>query len=226
MNDLLRRSAAHVFVEDVTLPVLAGEDAHHLARVLRLRDGQAVSVSDGRGSWRMCEWRDGSPVPTGEPVTEEPVIDPLTIALAPVKGDRTDDAVEKLVEIGIDRIVVLMPLEHSVVRWDPDRAGAAVARYGRIARSAAAQSRRVFLPVVEGPLPLDQVLSGRSVAIAEPGGDPDLSGVDTIVIGPEGGFSAQEVALAGRRIDLGRGILRADTAAVVAGALMVAHRRR
>ena len=50
MNEQLRRSAAHVFVDDVHAPVLAGDDSHHLARVLRLRDGETVTVSDGRGS--------------------------------------------------------------------------------------------------------------------------------------------------------------------------------
>ena len=59
MNDDLRRSAAHVFVTDIVDPVLDDDDAHHLTRVLRLRAGQKVSVSDGRGAWRICEWRDG-----------------------------------------------------------------------------------------------------------------------------------------------------------------------
>lgn len=226
MNEQLRRSAAHVFVTDVSSPVLADDDVHHLSRVLRLRDGQPVSASDGRGSWRMCEWRAGALVPTADVVTEQPTSAPLTIALSPVKGDRTEDAVEKLVEIGIDRIIVLAPLEHSVVRWDADRADAAVARYRRVARAASAQSRRVFLPGIEGPVDLSGVLTGSAVALAEPGGSTDLSGITTIVVGPEGGFSAAEVALAGRRVDLGQGVLRADTAAVVAGALMVAHRRR
>ena len=226
MNEQLRRSAAHVFVADLGSPLLADDDAHHLSRVLRLRDGQSVSASDGLGAWRMCEWRDGSLVSTGEIATEKPPRVTLTVALAPVKGDRTEDAVEKLVEIGIDRIVVLAAVEHSVVRWDVDRANAAVARYRRVARAASAQSRRVFLPVVDGPIPLAEVLTGDSVALAEPGGTADLSAITTIVVGPEGGFSAAEVELAQRRVSLGQGILRADTAAVVAGALMVAHQRR
>ena len=226
MNESLRRSAAHVFVDDVVAPVLSDEDAHHLSRVLRLRDGQSVSVSDGRGSWRLCEWRAGSIVPTGAIVTEQRARETLTVALAPVKGDRTDDAVEKLVEIGIDRIVVLAALEHSVVRWDPDRAAAAIARYRRIARAASAQSRRVHLPVIEGPTALADVLAHPTAALGEPGGEADLSGITTIVIGPEGGFSPAEVAIAGRTVDLGPSVLRADTAAVVAGTLMVAHRRR
>ena len=226
MNPLLRRSAAHVFVDDVDTPFAGDDDARHLSRVLRLRDGEAVSVSDGRGSWRPCEWRGGSLVVAGDTVRENRVGPLLTVALAPVKGDRTEDAVEKLVEIGIDRIVLLAPVEHSVVRWDAARAGAALDRIRRVARSASAQSRRVFLPVIEGPTALADVLSEAGVAMAEPDGPADLEGVTTVVVGPEGGFSAAEVAMTHRTVGLGRGILRAGTAAVVAGALMVAHSRR
>ena len=226
MNPLLRRSAAHVFVDDLGSPVLADDDVHHLSRVLRLRDGQTVSVSDGRGSWRICEWLDRTVVPAGEVMTEEPPKVPLTVALSPVKGDRTEDAIEKLVEIGIDAVVILAPLGNSVVRWDAERAAAAVARFARIGRSASAQSRRVFLPGISGPVPLAEVLAVPGAAVAEPGGSADLSGVRTVVIGPEGGFTAEEVSAAPRTVGLGPGILRADTAAVVAATLMVAHSRR
>ena len=226
MNDDLRRSAAHVFVVDVENPVLDDEDAHHLSRVLRLRAGQKVSVSDGRGAWRVCEWRGEQLVPVGDINVEQQAAVALTVALCPVKGDRTDWAVEKLVEVGIDRIIVLAPVERSVVRWDPTKAAANIERYRRIARAAASQSRRVFLPDVEGPLNLSDVLSGDKVAVAEPGGNGDLAAVTTVVVGPEGGFTPEEVAAARAVVDLGPTVLRADTAAVVAGTLMVAHSRR
>ena len=226
MNDDLRRSAAHVFVADVENPVLDDEDAHHLSRVLRLRAGQKVSVSDGRGAWRVCEWRGEQLVPVGDINVEQQAAVALTVALCPVKGDRTDWAVEKLVEVGIDRIIVLAPVERSVVRWDPTKAAANIGRYRRIARAAASQSRRVFLPVVEGPVNLSDILSGDKVAVAEPGGTGDLAAVTTVVVGPEGGFTPDEVSTARTAVDLGPTVLRADTAAVVAGTLMVAHSRR
>ena len=226
MNDELRRSAAHVFVADMHNPVLDDDDSHHLARVLRLRPGQKVSVSDGNGAWRICEWRDEELVTVGDIATEPRRGDVLSVALSPVKGDRTDWAVEKLVEVGIDRIIVLAPVERSVVKWDDRKSGANIDRYRRIARAAASQSRRVFLPVVEGPTPLSVVLEGGGVAVAEPGGATDLAGITTVVVGPEGGFTADEVASAPATVDLGATILRADTAAVVAGTLMVAHSRR
>lgn len=226
MNEELRRSAAHVFVADITSPELDEDDAHHLSRVLRLRDGERVTVSDGRGSWRSCEWRGGALTVVGDVSVEAATSDPVTVAVAPVKGDRTEWTVEKLVEIGVDAIIVLAPTDHSVVRWDTGKAAHNVARLGRIARAAASQSRRVHLPLVTGPVPLAEVLAVPGVAVAEPGGDPSLDGIGTIVIGPEGGFSAAEVAASGRTVDLGGTVLRADTAAVVAATLLVAHSRR
>lgn len=226
MIDDLRRSAAHVFVADLQNPVPGDEDMHHLSRVLRLRNGQTVSVSDGRGAWRTCEWRADELVTVGDVMTQPRPGPTLTVALSPVKGDRTEWAVEKLVETGIDRIVVLAPVERSVVRWDDARARANIERYGRITRAAASQSRRVWLPVVEGPLPLAEVLAATGTAVAEPGGTRDLTGISTLVVGPEGGFTADEVAGARASVDLGDTILRADTAAVVAATLMVAHSRR
>lgn len=225
MNPALRGSSAHVFVADVALPALTSDDAHHLSRVLRLKDGEPVTCSDGIGSWRECEWRDGSVVPTGDVVTETASTPALTVAVAPVKGDRTDLVMEKLVEIGVDAIVVLAPVERSVVRWSGDKTSQVMDRYGRIVRAAAMQSRRVHLPVLTGPMPLSALLSAGA-AVAEPGGDADWSTVTTVVIGPEGGFSPSEIEPATIRVDLGPAILRAETAAMVAAARMVAHRGR
>ena len=226
MDEALRRSSAHVFVDNVDAPVLSDADQHHLSRVLRLRAGESVSCSDGRGSWRMCEWVGDVIRATGSANFVDRPSATLGVALAPVKGDRTEDAVEKLVEIGIDRIVILAPVEHSVVRWDGDRAVTSMQRIERVVRAAAMQSRRVWLPVREGPTPLSHVLAEPGVAMAEPGGTADLTSLTTVVVGPEGGFSPEEVALAQSTVDLGASILRAGTAAVVAGALMVAHSRR
>ena len=225
MRDALRSSSAHVFVADIDDPVLEEDDAHHLARVLRLRDGEHVSVCDGAGGWRMTEWRGGSLLAVGEAV-REPAPPAVTVAFVPVKGDRNDAAVEKMTEIGVGRIIVLAPTDHSVVRWDAARAEANIGRLARIVRAAASQSRRTRLPAVEGPVRLGDIIGDASVALAEPGADPSLDGVSTIVVGPEGGFSPAEVAAASRTVGLGGTVLRADTAAVVAATLLVAHAGR
>lgn len=221
----LRGSAAHVFVADVSAPALSDDDHRHLAKVLRLRDGETVSCSDGAGSWRLCTWNNGGLEPSAAVATEPAPAPELTVAVSPVKGDKTDLVVEKLVEIGIDSIVLLAPVERSVVRWAPGKVDHVLSRYERIARSAAMQSRRVFLPRLTGPVPLETVLEGTA-AVAEPGGDAPWDNVTTVVIGPEGGFTERETAAASRRVDLGPHVLRAETAAIVAASRMVAHWRR
>ena len=225
MIESLRGSAAHVFVPDLHAPELADDDHRHLAKVLRLRDGEPVSCSDGAGSWRMCTWNNGALRPATDVTVESAPAPVLTVAVSPVKGDRTDLVIEKLVEIGVDSVVLLSPVERSVVRWASNKVDHVLSRYQRIARSAAMQSRRVYLPVVSGPVPLENVLSGGA-AVAEPGGDAGWDSVTTVVIGPEGGLTERETASALRRVDLGPHVLRAETAAIVAAARMVAHWRR
>lgn len=225
MIDVLRNSSAHVFVESVQAPVLHDDDAHHLSRVLRLRDGESVTCSDGNGSWVACTWNAGAIEVSGEVVVAAAPSTPLTVAIAPVKGDRTDLVIEKVVEIGIDHIIILSPVERSVVRWAANKVPQVMDRYARIVRAAAMQSRRIFLPTVSGPVSLANV-TGQGVAFAEPGGSASADAVTTLVIGPEGGFSPAEVAIAPALADLGPSILRAETAAIVGAARMVAHWRR
>lgn len=228
MNEDLRRSSAHVFVEDLTAPVLSEEDFHHLERVMRLRRGEIVTCSDGAGRWVSTTW-DAGVQPTGEIHISPPRQRLLTVAIAPVKGDRTEWVIEKLVELGIDRIVVLAPTDHSVVKWSQEKAVQVLERYRRIGRAAAMQSRQLFLPHIYGPVALDafaQGPDGEVVAFGEPGGSCAIEEVSTLVIGPEGGFSAAEVGRAPATVDLGGSILRADTAAIVGATLMVAHHRR
>jgi len=225
VNPQLRASAAHVFVADVSAPELSPDDLHHLQKVLRLRDGEQVSCSNGRGQWRMCTWASGSLDVFGDVISEPSPTPLLRVVVAPVKGDRTDLVVEKLVEIGVDNISILAPVERSVVRWAHDKTSHVMDRYQRIARAAAMQSRRVFLPEVVGPVSLGDV-GTSGVAFAEPDGSATWDNVTTVVIGPEGGFSEAELSLAPATIDLGPTILRAETAAIVAASQMVAHWRR
>jgi 16S rRNA (uracil1498-N3)-methyltransferase len=227
--DALRRSAAHIFVDDIDTPVPATEDDHHLRNVLRLRAGEPVTCSDGRGSWRECTWTGHGLLATGDVHAEAKPELPLTVAVSPLKGDRTDLVVEKLVEIGIDRIVMLAPVTRSVVRWIDDKVERVMERYARIARSAAMQSRRVFLPIIEGPIEMAMWAgagAGAGVGVAEPGGRATPESVHTLIVGPEGGFTAEEIAHVPVLVDLGNTVLRAETAAIVGATRMVAHRAR
>ncbi len=217
MNPALRSSAAHVFVESLADLTLHPDDAHHLFRVLRLREGESVTVSDGRGSWQATEVVGQAVRPVGEP-TCELAAPQLTIASAIPKGDRAEWMVQKLTEVGVTEIV-LLHCERSVVRWEGDRAERQLSRARRVAKEAAMQSRRVWLPTVSGPAPVADVLSLDEVVVAEPSGVPAgaLGWMPRgVVIGPEGGFSAGELAVAPVLVALGPNVLRIETAALVA----------
>ncbi len=233
MNDALRRTAAHVFVDSLEHPVLDEGDSHHLQRVLRLRDGEMVSVSDGRGAWRTCRFVVGAALrPYGAITLDRQVRQTVTIGFALPKADRPEWIVQKLTEIGVDQILILRT-ERSVIRWDGERADRQLAKLNKVAREASMQSRRVFLPHLVGPINLDAVSSvvaasangfGMGIALAEPGGRQLSVDTPVILIGPEGGWSAQEIATMPDHVNLGTTILRVETAALVAAARLVALR--
>jgi 16S rRNA (uracil1498-N3)-methyltransferase len=218
MDEALRRSAAHVLVADVAAPMLDDDAAHHLARVLRLRDGAAITVTDGAGRWRECRFTGRAVESTGDVVTVPRPAD-VTVAVAPPKGERLDWLVQKVTEIGVARLL-LVAAERSVVRWDGERAARHLERLRRIAAEASMQSRRVWLPEMCGPVPAADALA-RSV-VAEPGGRPVTTADRSIAVGPEGGWTPAELALAPDRVSLGPHVLRVETAAVVAATLLVA----
>jgi 16S rRNA (uracil1498-N3)-methyltransferase len=214
-------TAAHVVVASVDAPVLEPDDAHHLLRVLRLRPGSLVSVTDGRGGVVACELSPAGLSVVG-PVSFVPrPAPPLTVAFAPVKGDRPEWAVQKLTELGVDRIV-LLETDRGVVRWPAERAASHVARLRTVARQAVMQSRRCWLPSVEGVLGLGD-LTGP-VAIAAPFGRPPSLDWPTVLVGPEGGWSDDELAADLPRMALGEAVLRTETAAVAAGVLLTGLR--
>lgn len=234
-----RSAAAQVLVDDLGAPALDRDDAHHLGRVLRLRPGAEVCATDGQGGWRSTTFAGGERLePAGE-VRHEPRPELLlTVAFAPVKGDRPELVVQKLTEVGVDRIVPLVT-SRSVVRWDGDRAAKQMERLRRVAQEACGQSRRLWLPEIglgdaaphDAPVTPAALLVGvgaAGTAVAEPGGGALAPGVRTVLVGPEGGWSPEELAETSARgagrCTLGPHVLRAETAAIVAGALLVTLR--
>jgi 16S rRNA (uracil1498-N3)-methyltransferase len=223
-------AAALVFVDDLEAPEPAEDDVHHLGRVLRLRPGEAVVAADGRGSWRLCRYRgaDGTGLEPDGPGTTSPRPAPeVSVGFVAVKGERPEWVVQKLTEAGVDRIVVLRSAR-AVVRWDGERGSRAVERLRRVAREAAAQSRRPWLPEVMGVLGLSDmaaVVAPLPLALAHPGGDPPSVAMPAMAVGPEGGWDGSEVASGDHPlVGLGPGILRAETAAVATGLLLCALR--
>lgn len=216
------RGGPHVFVDDIDEPNLSAGDRHHLERVLRLRAGDALTVCDGRGRWRSCRY--GVPLETTGDVQFVARVSPtLTVGFTPVKGDRPEWVVQKLTELGIDRILVLAA-DRSVVRWEGERGRRQVERLDRIAREAAMQCRRCHLPEIDGVYDATTAGALPHSVRADRGGRP-LSTDDTVVlIGPEGGWTDDERTALPDAVALGAHILRAETAAVTAGALMTALR--
>ena len=220
MNPLLRNSEAHVFVESLSSPQLAFEDEHHLDRSLRLEETDPVSVSDGQGRWATATWSRRRGLELTSQIHTEPERPSLTIGCAIPKGDRPELVVQKLTELGINRIS-FFETSRSVVRWDAERRSKQSERLNRIAREAAMQSRRTFLPRIEFTT-FDRIIEQNGMAIAEPGGrDPIVAVVTGILIGPEGGFDRDELDFAVPKIGLSRHILRVETAAIVAAAMLV-----
>ncbi|MGE3619788.1 MAG: 16S rRNA (uracil(1498)-N(3))-methyltransferase [Acidimicrobiia bacterium] len=210
-----------VFVEDLDRPVLSDADRHHLDRVLRLRRGDPLVVADGMGGWRPATFGERIE-PTGPPARDPEPEPPLTVCFALVKGERPELVVQKLTELGVDRIVPFAA-RRSVVRWDGDRAARQVERLAAVARAAAMQSHRARLPVVAPVAGFAEVASLDGATLADrSGGEPD--GLRTVLIGPEGGWDPAELEVPLPRVGLGDAVLRAETAALVAGTLMVALR--
>ncbi|WP_420453311.1 RsmE family RNA methyltransferase [Ilumatobacter sp.] len=228
-SDERRRSAAHVLLPPGSTldggPILLPDDVeHHLRRVLRLRDGSGVSITDGAGRWCSGRVRSTDPTLTIEvtgDVRAEVAPTPFTLATAVPKGDRLDWLVQKVSELGASRIV-LIEAERSNLRWSAAKADKQRRRLGRIADEAVRQSRRVWRTTVEGPVDADEVL--RASAVAEPAAPPPTGSERAIAIGPEGGWTDRELSSASSSVGLGDNILRIETAAVVATALrMVSH---
>ena len=227
MTIALRDSVAHVFVDDLAAPILSDDDQHHLARVLRVRDGESVSASDGRGGWRLCQWRDGGLHGESDVHHVAAPTPRLGVAFVPVKGDRPEWAVQKLTEIGIDDIIVLAPTRRAVVRWGDSKH---LRKLQVVAREAAMQSRRVWLPTITGPVSLAEVCALPGAAVADPAGEPlnaePSPTTSLLIIGPEGGFDADELTPSVRRVSLGDTVLRAETATLVAATLLATLRNR
>lgn len=232
---LRRNASAQVFVDpeqlDGNVLEVGADDEHHLRRVLRLRDGETVCVSDGVGRWCLAAVGDGGAgrasagtfvlEPTSEVFFDEVTHAPLTIASAIPKGDRLDWMVQKATELGVDRLQLLHS-ERSVVRWKDSRVAHQLARLSRISDEAARQSRRVWRVEIIPPLDAIDVLP--SAVIAEPGGRAIDHADSVIAVGPEGGWSREELSRSSGHVNLGPNILRTETATVAAITLSVAAR--
>ncbi len=248
-DPVLVAASAMVFVADPAAPEVEEADRRHLVDVLRLLPGELVVAADGHGRWAPCRLADpkgpkGQEGPKGPkgprgtggtraavptalliadgPVVEAPLAHPVvTVAFAPTKGDRPEWVVQKLTELGVDRIVPLRTAR-SVVRWEGERGQRALERLRRVGREAAAQCRRPRLPEITAVSRLEDLaaLCGAQPVLADHGGAPPTLGHPVVAVGPEGGWDDAEREVCGGSLGLGPTVLRAETAAVVAGAVL------
>ena len=144
---------------------------------------------------------------------------PAVVISAIPKGDRPEWIVQKLTEIGATAIG-FMDCARSVVRWDEVRAPKQIERLRRISREAAMQSRRAWPPLVLDVVPFDEAITSINSAIADPDGGELGAGLETLLVGPEGGFTEGELNSAGRRVSLSVNVLRVETAALAAAFLL------
>jgi 16S rRNA (uracil1498-N3)-methyltransferase len=240
--------SAPVFLVDA-LPdgpetVLAGAEGHHAAAVRRLRSGEAVRLSDGAGGLADCTVTGVGADRLTLAVLARSRLDPprprFVVVQALAKGDRGELAVELLTEVGVDEVVP-WSAARSVAVWRDERGARALARWRATAREAAKQSRRAWLPLVTEPHSTAEV----AARLAAAGGglllDPDATaplGAGTlpaggdlvVVVGPEGGCTAEELAAftaAGARpVRLGPTVLRTSTAGAAALAALSVHTGR
>jgi 16S rRNA (uracil1498-N3)-methyltransferase len=222
------------------LVILPGEEARHLSRVLRAKAGERVELCDGNGLCRaaVIVSLDKSRVvcrPEGEPLPDNEPSIYITLAFGITKGEKTDLVVQKATELGVSALAPFYS-ERSVPRPDLRKEAERTERWRRIARSAAAQSRRNRVPAVLPPvrwqdLPHSFAGYDRVILFFEGEGKGTLrdalaEGKKVLLItGPEGGFTASEAveAQAGgaAAVTLGPRILRAETAAFTAVALVL-----
>jgi 16S rRNA (uracil1498-N3)-methyltransferase len=221
--------------EPVALPP---ETAHQLFRVLRLRPGARIVLFCGDGE--ECEAEvltlDQRSAAVRLLERRRPEVElrcRLQVAVAVLKGEKLDWAVQKLTELGAARIS-LLTTERTIVSAGEERWPRRLERLRKIAQEAAEQSGRVRLPDLREPVTLAHLLAERPAAlILAPGAGIALSDAVspcpdelTVLIGPEGGFSDAEVVraldLGARAVSLGRRILRAETAALAAATLVAA----
>lgn len=212
---------------------ISPDESLHCVKVLRHQPGDVVTVVDGRGNRFECRLLDADRKGARVEILNRDVVPPtwqgrLTVAVAPTKNmDRIDWLVEKLVEVGVDRIVMLecRQSERRVVKSD---------RLERIAVSAMKQSLKARLPEITGMTRFSDFIretadstARRFIAYCDPAiprrelADELRAGSDTVIaIGPEGDFSRDEIEAALEAgfipTSLGLSRLRTETAALYA----------
>lgn len=229
----------HQFFVDAppsTRAVITGEQARQIATVLRLQPGERITLVADRTAHEVVLESVGATEVQGRVIKRRPLATELrfrlTLGLPLLKGDRSEEIVEAVSQLGVARIVPFIA-SRSVVR---ELSSAKLERWQRIAREAAETAHRAIVPVIDPLIAWDELfaqLTGRILvcweaedhaSLIEAAAGDDLS----LVIGPEGGLSLEEIGVAREHhamiVSLGLRTLRAETAAIAAVAVLASRR--
>lgn len=212
---------------------LFGEDGRHIAKSLRMKQGENLTLCSPSGTVHNCVVEKvegdfvGVRILSSEQSEAEPSVK-VTLYQALPKGDKMEFIIQKAVEIGVTEIVPVIS-SRCVSRPDQKSLSKKILRWQKIAKQAAMQSGRGIVPKVKDAVPFEKGVEnakGEKVIFYELGGESvkdilsDKQKEISIFIGSEGGFSGDEVDLVlkngGRKATLGKRILRAETAPLVA----------
>jgi len=222
------------------LVTVDGDEGFHAASVRRIRVGEHLDLGDGAGTVASCVIEDVAKSQLVARVLQRrdiPAATPsITVVQALPKSDRSELAIELATEAGADAFIA-WHAHRCVARWDGPRAEKGLRRWRAVARSAARQSRRAWIPEVSGVVTTTELLAAvrdvDTVLVLHESATTALTEIpvgqsDTVmlVVGPEGGLTddelAQLTAVGAHTVRLGPTVLRTSTAAAVAlGALGV-----
>lgn len=210
---------------------LTGDEAHHAAQVARLRVGEGVSVSDGRG-WRAdgiarSVSKNRVEIDVSGAFHEEVTGLVVSLVQALAKGDRDELAVQAATELGVSRVIPWQA-ERSISRWEGDKRSKGVARWQSICRESAKQALRSRVPAVHELVTTSGIVAatdGADILVLDPRstrgiGDwarenPTARAI-AVVVGPEGGITESELsyleAAGATAVRLGKDIMRTSTA--------------
>jgi 16S rRNA (uracil1498-N3)-methyltransferase len=231
----MRRIRSHVDVELVPGRTIAlpADSRAHLTRVLRLREGDRVTLFNGDGHDYPARLQGSGNQCAAEVLAQEPAAAPecrlqLSLVQALARGEKMDWIIQKATELGVATIVPVSS-QRSEVRLDGERAEKRLAHWRKVAISACEQSGRARIPTIAPPMPLHNVAATIAAPLRlllDPDGERGLADLDLVVdavaiaVGPEGGFEPHEIDLLNRagwqRVRLGDRVLRTETAGLAA----------
>lgn len=231
----------HFFVDEEIFEkeyILSGEDARHISKSLRMKKGEELTLCSPSGTVHNCIVNDISDstvevdVISSEISKAEPDVK-VTLYQALPKGDKMEVIIQKAVEIGVTAIVPVIS-ERCVSRPDKKALSKKIVRWQKIAKQASMQSGRGIVPKVGECISFKEGINtakGEKIIFYELGGESvksilkDKPTEISIFIGSEGGFSSDEVETVisenGKKATLGKRILRAETAPLVALTLIM-----